>query len=80
MILDLNSWETKFVLEAMRTLDARWNAIIDGTDDEDIQSEYGNDLAQLQLVRQRIEAAACGEFGPRVKEFSRESVGITPNP
>jgi len=78
MMLDLNSWETKFVLEAIRRLDATWNAIIDDTDDEDIQSEYGNDLAQLQLVQQRIESAACKEFGPWVKEFSREPVGVTP--
>jgi hypothetical protein len=75
MTLDLNSWETKLVLEALRTLDAKWNAIVDGTDDEDIQSEYGNDLAQLQLVLESVETAACKEFGPTVKEFSREPVG-----
>ena len=75
MTLDLNSWETKLVLEALRTLEAKWNAIIDGTDDEDIQSEYGNDLAQLQLVQESFEAAACKEFGPTVKEISREPVG-----
>lgn len=76
MTLDLNSWETKLVLEALHSLEAKWNAIIDGTHDEDIQSEYGNDLAQLQLMLESVEAAACKEFGPTVKELSREPVGV----
>ena len=80
MMLELNSWEARFVLEALRTLDAKWNATIDATDDEDIQSEYGNDLAQLQIVHERFEAAACKEFGPGVREFSREPIGVTPKP
>lgn len=78
MMLDLNSWEAKLLLEAVRTLDAQWNAIIDNTEDEDIQSDYGNDLAQLQLMYQRVEAEACEAFGPWVKTFSREPVGVTP--
>ncbi len=78
MMLDLNRWEAKIVLEALHTLDTQWNAAIDATDDEDVQAEYGNDLAQLQLVHERIAAAACAEFGPGVREFSREPIGVTP--
>jgi hypothetical protein len=78
MTFDLNSWETKIVLESLRTLDAKWNAIIDGTEDEDIQSEYGNDLAQLQLLQERMETQAIEEFGAKVKEFSRHPIGTTP--
>jgi hypothetical protein len=72
MTLDLNRWESRIILEALRALDEKWTATIDGTDDENIQSEYGNDLAQLQIVQERIEAAASKEFGPHVAEFSRE--------
>lgn len=78
MTLDLNNWEARLVLEAMRSLEAQWNAVIDGTEDEDVQSEYGNDLAQLEMARERIESAACVEFGPGVRVFSREPVGVTP--
>lgn len=78
MLLELNSWKAKLVLEAVRTLDAQWNGVIDNTDDEDIQSEYGNDLAQLQLMYEWIEAEACLAFGPGVRTFSREPVGVTP--
>ncbi len=69
--LDLNQWESRIILEALRTLDEKWTAKIDGTDDENVQSEYGNDLAQLQIVQERIETAASKEFGSHVKEFSR---------
>jgi len=75
MTLDLNRWESRIILEALRTLDEKWAATIDGTADENIQSEYGNDLAQLQIVQERIEASACKEFGPHVVEFSREPAG-----
>ncbi len=78
MMLELNSWEARLLLEAMRALDAKWSAVIDSSDDEDIQSEYGNDLAQLQLVHERIEVAACEEFGPTVSVFSRTPIGSTP--
>ncbi len=77
MTLDLNNWEARLVLEAMRTLEAQWITVIDGTDDEDVPSEFGNDLAQLEMTRERIEAAACVEFGRGVRVFSREPVGVT---
>ena len=77
MKFDLNTWETNLVLEALHTLNAKWNAIIDATDDEDVQSEYGNDLAQLQILQERFEAAAREEFGLGLTEFSREPIGAT---
>ena len=78
MMIDLNSWETKLVLEALRTLEAEWTAKIDSTDDEDIQSEYGNDLAQLEMTHERIGALAREEFGLGVSTFSRKPIGVTP--
>ncbi len=74
MIIDLINWEAKIVLEALRRLDAEWNAVMDGTDDEDIKSEYANDLGQLEIVHKRIDTAAREEFGPGVSTFSREEL------
>ena len=71
MMVDLNRWESRFVLEAFRALEEKWTVIIDNTEDEDVQSEYGNDLAQLQIVKERIEAVACKEFRPAVAQFPR---------
>ena len=78
MKLDLLVWEAKLVLEALRTLEAKWDAVIDGTEDEDIQSDYGNDLAALQLFIERVEPEMANEFGPFVKNFSREPAGTVP--
>ncbi len=72
MMIDLNRWESRIILEALRALDEKWTATIDSAEDENVQSEYGNDLAQLQIVQERIEATASKEFGPHVAEFSRE--------
>jgi len=71
MMTDLNRWESRLVLEALRILEEKWITTIDNTEDEDVQSEYGNDLAQLQLVKERLEALACKEFGPAVTQFPR---------
>lgn len=80
MTLDLVSWEAKLVLEALRTLEAKWDAIIDSTEDEDVQSDYGNDLALLQLFIKRIEPEMSAEFGSSVKDFSRAPAGFTTTP
>lgn len=74
MKVDLNSWETRIVLEALRSLDREWTAKIEGSDDEDIQSEYGNDRGQLLIVQDRLEAQAVEQFGPNIKDFSRTFV------
>ncbi len=34
-------WEARLVLEAMRSLEAQWTAVIDGMDNEDVQPEHG---------------------------------------
>lgn len=78
MTIELNSWEAKFVIHALQTLDAQWSATVDNSDDDDIKSEYGMDLAQLEMIRERIEPTASAEFGPNVLEFSRKQLDVTP--
>jgi hypothetical protein len=83
MTLDLNSWEARLVLEALATLDQKWTAIIEDAankGDEDTAADYGNDALQLNIVRERIEAAAVAEFGPTIKDFSREPIPATSAP
>jgi hypothetical protein len=51
MTLDLNSWETRLVLEALAALDQKWTAIIEDAaskGDEDTAAEYGNDALQFE--------------------------------
>ena len=74
MTLDLNRWESKIILKALRALEEKWTATADNSDDENVQSGYGNDLAQPQILQEGFQAAACKEFGPQVTEFSRVPV------
>ena len=79
MTLDLNSWETRLVLEALATLDQEWTAIVEDAankGDEDTAADYGNDALQLGIVQERIEAAAVAEFGPTITDFSREPIPV----
>ena len=78
MTIDVIAWEAQLLLEALRTLEAQWDAVIENTEDEDIQSDYGNDLAQLQLLLERIEPQLTGEFGSGIARFSRKPLGVTP--
>jgi hypothetical protein len=83
MKVDLNSWETRLVLEALVTLDQKWTAIIEAAalkGDEDTAADYGNDAMQLNIVQERIEAAAVAELGPTIKDFSREPIAISASP
>jgi hypothetical protein len=81
--LDFDSWETRLVLEALAALDQKWTAIIEDAaskGDEDTAADYGNDALQLNLVQERVEEAAVAEFGPTIKDFSREPIPVSSAP
>jgi len=77
MIVDLNEWRTRFMLEALQTLDDKWKAIIAAAaekGDEDTAAEYANDLAMLRTLREGFEANAVQEYGPTIANFSHEPI------
>ncbi len=79
MIVDLNEWRVRLTLEALRTLDDKWTAIIAAAaekGDEDTCSEYGNDLAMLLTLREGFEASAIKEYGPGITDFSGEPIAV----
>lgn len=59
-------------------LHTQWLRAAHATTDEDEQADYSNDLGQLEIVQRRLEQEACKVFGPKVKEFSREPIPVTP--
>jgi hypothetical protein len=75
---DFDSWRAQYVLEALQTLEEKWTGIIQGDDDEDVHADYGNDIAQLQILREGFERFAVEAFGPSVKNFSRERIPVIP--
>lgn len=79
MKVDLDQWRVSFILEALKTLDEKWTAIIAAAkDDADIASDYGNDLMLLHTLREGFEHAAVEEFGSNVTNFSREPIQVAP--
>ena len=77
MNISLDRWRAQYILEALKVLEENWLAIMQGTDDEDVQSEYGNDFAQLQILQEGFERQAVEAFGPSVTNFSREPLVST---
>jgi hypothetical protein len=72
MIYDVDHWRAQYILEALKALEEKWVAIVRATDDEDVHADYGNDLAQLQILQEGFARKAVEAFGPNVTNFSRE--------
>ena len=72
MIYDFDNWRANMILEALHTLDEKWQAIISNTDDEDVKADYGNDLIRLHILQEGFERKAVEEFGPGIADLSRE--------
>jgi hypothetical protein len=74
MKLDLDSADTKLVLEALQALDERWEHICQTSSDEDEVADYGNDLISLRLLSTAVRKAALEAFGKGVLNFDRTSL------
>jgi len=74
--LELDSYDARFILEALQELSDKWRHINRTTTDEDEQADYGNDVMFLDSRRERIERLAVEAFGPQVKNFSREPIAV----
>ena len=79
--LELDSYDARFILEALQEMSDKWHHINQTTTDEDEQADYGNDVMFLDSRRERIERLAIEAFGPQIKNFSREPIAVaTPAP
>jgi hypothetical protein len=74
--LELDSYDTRFILEALKEMSDKWHHINQTTTDEDEQADYGNDVMFLDSRRERIERIAVEAFGPEIKNFSREQIAV----
>ena len=72
--LNLLESDTKFVLEALLTLEEKWASICSSSSDEDEIAEYGNDLVALRLFIEETKKIAVNSFGKSVLNFDRTSV------
>jgi hypothetical protein len=57
--LEIDSYDARFILEALKDLSDKWHRINQTTTDEDEQADYGNDVMFLDSRRERHAAIAC---------------------
>jgi hypothetical protein len=72
LTVQLSHHDTRFILEALKMLEEKWQHINLTTDDEDEQAEYGMDAIDLHATRISLESQAIAAFGPTITNFSRE--------
>ncbi len=71
----LNEWDARFIIQALKELEAKWQHINETSRDEDEQAEYGNDLAALFETENHFTEAATQVFGESVATFDLTSIG-----
>ena len=70
MMIHIDEWRARYLLEAMRVCEAQWSVIAKGSDDEDVQADYSNDILKLGVLYDGLEAQAVKAFGTGIREFT----------
>ncbi len=73
MTITFDKWHARYLLEALRVSETQWYTTAKASDDEDLQADYGNDLARLLILQEYLERESIEAFGPTITNFSRES-------
>ncbi len=71
MQICLDEGDARFIIEALKELEAKWQHINETSSDEDEQAEYGNDLVALYETKEQFTKAAIAVFGKSVATFDR---------
>jgi hypothetical protein len=72
MNIDLQEWQVRFVLEALRVLEKHWGDTAATCNDEDGAADIGNDLIRLTAAHDYLERQAVKAFGSGITKFSGE--------
>lgn len=76
MQIGLNERDTRFILEALEELEAKWRSVARTSRDEDVQAEYGMDAGVLSMTKDYFKEAAIRAFGPEVTKNERTPVPV----
>ncbi len=77
MIIELDEWRARYLLEALRVCQSHWSATAKDSEDEDLQADYGNDIVRLSILYDYIQDNAIEAFGSKIEEFSRAPISLT---
>ena len=72
--IDLSETEAKIILESLINEEKRLRKLCADANNEDIASDYTNDLAALILVMKQFKNKAVKVFGKYVLNFSRKKL------
>jgi len=68
MNIELQEWQARYLLEALRALEQQWRDLA-AHSDEDTAADLGNDMMRLTAVHEHLEREAIEAFGPTIANF-----------
>ena len=66
--------ECRLLLEAIASLDAKWDQICTSSDDPDEIADFGNDLIKLRLLAKSFSEQAVSAFGKDILTLDYEQL------
>ena len=78
MNIELQEWQARYLLEAVRALEQQWRDTA-ARSDEDTAADLGNDMMRLTAVHDHVEREAVKAFGPTVTQFQAIAPATVPN-
>jgi hypothetical protein len=74
MNIEIQEWQARYILEALRSLERQWGDTAATCNDEDVAADVGNDMIRLTAAHDYLEREAVKAFGPNITKFSGEPV------
>jgi hypothetical protein len=72
--VNLNDWETRYILESLSKEMANLKAINSSSQDEDEAADAGNDFIEVSGLYDQMSANAVEVFGQQILDFSKGEV------
>ena len=69
MNIDLQEWQARYLLEALRQAETHMATAAEASANEDVRADIGNDMMRYTALHNYIERVAVAAFGPAIKDF-----------
>ena len=69
--VNLNDWETRYILESLSKEMAHLKAINASSEDEDEAADAGNDFIEVSGLYEQMSSDAVAVFGQQILDFSK---------
>jgi len=72
--VNLNDWETRYILESLSKEMSHLKAINSSSQDEDEAADAGNDFIEVSGLYDQMSANAVEVFGQQILDFSKGEI------